>query len=135
MDTKTLLTGIIGFILGGLIVSTAAVTLNKPEAPAHKNGQSQMMNQDMSMSMDDMTNALRGKTGDDFDKAFISTMIEHHEGAVEMAQMAESQAKHEEIKQLSRDIITAQEKEIAQMKAWQNEWGYNATPAHEQTQH
>lgn len=31
MDTKALLYGIIGFILGGLVVSIAATTFNKPE--------------------------------------------------------------------------------------------------------
>lgn len=31
MDTKALLYGIIGFILGGLLVSVAATTFDKPE--------------------------------------------------------------------------------------------------------
>ena len=30
MDTKSLLFGIVGFILGGLLVSTAATTFDKP---------------------------------------------------------------------------------------------------------
>lgn len=32
MDTKALLYGIIGFILGGLLVSVAATTFDKPAA-------------------------------------------------------------------------------------------------------
>ncbi|NDC31513.1 MAG: DUF305 domain-containing protein, partial [Bacteroidetes bacterium] len=33
---------------------------------------------------------------------------------------------HDEIKQLSKDIITAQEKEIAEMMQWQKDWGYSS---------
>jgi len=31
MDTKTLLAGLIGFFIGGLLVSVAATTFDKPE--------------------------------------------------------------------------------------------------------
>lgn len=34
MDTKSLLYGIIGFILGGLLVSIAATTFDKPQSTA-----------------------------------------------------------------------------------------------------
>lgn len=41
-----------------------------------------------------------------------------------MAKLAKERAQHGEIKQLSDEIIAAQEKEITQMRTWQNEWGY-----------
>ncbi len=79
-----------------------------------------------SMSMESMmTNMmanLKGKTGDDFDKAFLSEMVMHHEGAVVMAEAALKSAKHQEIKTLSNAIISAQNKEIADMKAWYKTW-------------
>lgn len=83
-----------------------------------------MSNDGMSMAqmMADMNKSLMNKTGDEFDKAFLSEMIVHHEGAVEMAEMALKNAKHEEVIELSRAIITAQNKEIAQMKSWKNTW-------------
>ena len=115
MDTKSLLYGIVGFILGGLLVSVAATTFDKPVS---KNGD---------MTMNQMTSSLSGKTGDDFDKAFISEMIQHHQGAVDMAKQAVGSAKHAEVKQLSTDIIAAQEKEITQMKKWQQAWGYTSS--------
>ncbi|MES2436769.1 MAG: DUF305 domain-containing protein [Patescibacteria group bacterium] len=74
--------------------------------------------------MDHMNANLEGKTGDAFDQAFLEEMIVHHEGAVEMAEAALTNAKHPEIKKLSQDIITAQKKEIADMKAWLKAW-YN----------
>jgi uncharacterized protein (DUF305 family) len=110
MDTKTILTGLVGVIIGGLIVSVAA-----GQTPAISN-----------TAMNHQASNLVGKTGDDFDKAFLSEMISHHQGAVEMAKLSESSAKHEEIKKLSRDILATQSKEIDMMQSWQGEWGYKA---------
>ena len=63
--------------------------------------------------------------GDDFDSLFISHMIEHHQAAVDMSRLSAANAKHDEIKRLSAEIIAAQEKEIGQMKQWQSDWGYD----------
>jgi hypothetical protein len=76
------------------------------------------------MSMSGMTDALKGKTGDEFDKAFITLMIEHHQGAVDMASVVLKSAQHQELKTLAQAIIVAQTKEITQMKEWQAAWGY-----------
>lgn len=122
MQTKPLLYGLIGFFLGGLLVAIAATTFNKPEQKETADTNSSMS----SMSMDDMTADLKNKTGDEFDEAFISNMIAHHEGAVEMAKLSNKNAKHQEIKTLSENIISAQEKEIAEMKQWQMDWGYSS---------
>ncbi len=116
METRSLLYGLIGFIIGGFIVSLAATTMQ----PANKTED----NPHAEMSMTDMTESLRDKTGDEYDKAFISYMIEHHESAVDMARLSANNAKHQEIKDLSNAIITAQESEINEMKQWQREWRY-----------
>jgi uncharacterized protein (DUF305 family) len=77
---------------------------------------------DHSMTMDhmmmDMNAELVGKTGADFDKAFIDQMVIHHQGAVEMAELALENAEMQEIKDLAEDIITAQTKEIEMMNEW-----------------
>lgn len=57
-----------------------------------------------------------------FDLQFIDTMIVHHQGAIDMAQLAEKQAGHEELKQLAKRIIEDQQKEIKQMQGWKQEW-------------
>jgi uncharacterized protein (DUF305 family) len=44
-----------------------------------------------------------------------------------MAKLAQQNAKHDEIKALAGNIITAQTSEINQMKAWQSQWGYEAS--------
>lgn len=128
MQTKPLLYGLIGFFIGGFIVALAATSFDKP---ANTETTSNPTTSSMSgMSMEDMTADLKNKTGDEYDKAFIANMIAHHEGAVDMAKLSAGNAKHEEIKKLSEAIISAQEKEIADMKQWQIDWGYStSTPS------
>lgn len=79
------------------------------------------------MTMDEMTEGLKGLKGDAFDKAFVEMMIVHHQGAVDMAELIPANAKHEELKKLGRDIITAQTQEITMMKQWLKDWGYENT--------
>jgi uncharacterized protein (DUF305 family) len=74
--------------------------------------------------MSKMSSILEDKTGDDFDKAFLDGMVEHHQDAIDMAKMANTQANHQEIKDLSNDIIDTQQKEIDEMNAWKVKWGY-----------
>lgn len=114
MESKSLLIGIVSFIAGALLVSTAATTFDKPSSAD---------------SMAAMVEMLKDKSGDEFDEAFIAEMIAHHEAAVEMANLSENQAKHDEIKSLSKAIISAQEKEISDMRHWQGIWGYEASEA------
>lgn len=76
----------------------------------------------MAEMMTQMNAELSGKTGDEFDKAFLREMVVHHQGAVEMAKLALQSANHQEIKTLAGAIITAQNKEIADMKLWLKNW-------------
>lgn len=52
------------------------------------------------------------------DQDFVRGMIPHHQGAVEMAQIALDHCSDESLKALARDIIAAQEKEIAFLRDW-----------------
>jgi len=79
---------------------------------------------DMGGDMVEMQNKLQGLKGEEYDKEFLKQMILHHEQAVEMSQYAATNAKHQEIKDLASAVISAQTKEIEQMKQWQKDWGY-----------
>ncbi len=74
-------------------------------------------------------------TGETYDRNFLANMIAHHQGAVDMAKMAVTSAKHQELKDMANAIITAQEQEISQMTAWQKEWGYPSTSADNMMDH
>ena len=69
---------------------------------------------DHMMGMDGDTASL--KTAEPFDKAFMEMMIEHHEGAVEMAKVEQAKGADAELKNLAQAIIRAQESEIAEMR-------------------
>lgn len=68
-----------------------------------------------------------GYQGEDYDRYFIANMIAHHQGAVDMANLALKNAKHQEIKDLATAIVSAQTSEISDMKSWQAQWGYPAS--------
>jgi len=77
-------------------------------------------------SMEDMMShmnaGLVGKTGSTFDQAFLEQMIIHHEGAVEMAELALESSERQEIRDLATAIVETQTTEINQMKDWQMSW-------------
>lgn len=133
MKKESIMVGIIGLLAGLLIGgATAVLAVNNDNHSMmrmmgmntnHSHQQATADHSDMSMS--EMTEQLKDKAGDDFDKAFMEMMISHHEGAIDMAELVPSRAKHDEIKKLGEDIISAQTKEINEMKQWQQDWGYS----------
>ncbi|SEF18001.1 Uncharacterized conserved protein, DUF305 family [Streptomyces sp. 2112.3] len=59
--------------------------------------------------------ALRKKSGKDFDASFLEMMIGHHRGAVQMAGTEKDKGAYGRAKTLAADIIKAQNAEITQM--------------------
>lgn len=132
VEKQAWLYGTAGMLVGVLVAgSVATVTATSQHDTFMKKMDSHMsMHQTASvhndMSMTDMAEQLKSKSGDDFDKAFIEMMVTHHEGAVAMAELIPSRAKHKEIKDLGEAIISAQTKEISDMQQWQKDWGYTS---------
>lgn len=67
------------------------------------------------MSAEDMK-ALGAAQDAEFERMWLQMMIEHHEGAVEMAKTEQEDGKFADAIDLANTIITAQDAEIAQMK-------------------
>lgn len=63
-----------------------------------------------------------------FEQAFMGAMIPHHAAAVAMARLELTRGSHPQLKSLARQIIAAQDREIAQMTGWLRTW-YRVTPA------
>jgi uncharacterized protein (DUF305 family) len=67
------------------------------------------------MGEDDMAK-LEAAQGTEGAKLFLTQMIAHHEGAVEMAKTETTDGKNADAVQLSKDIVSSQEAEIEEMK-------------------
>ena len=57
-------------------------------------------------------------SGDTLDEAYIAKMIEHHRGAVAMADVALARSQDAEIRRMAQAVKDAQTREIAEMQAW-----------------
>lgn len=57
-----------------------------------------------------------------YDLQFLDTMIAHHQGAVDMAKPALDKAQHQELKKMAKNIVADQEREIAEMKKYREQW-------------
>ena len=68
------------------------------------------------MSEEDMT-ALEDATGGEFDRMFLEMMIEHHTGAIEMADTEIADGEFPDALELAETIKSAQEAEITEMES------------------
>lgn len=78
------------------------------------------------MAMQSMT-VLEKKSGRAFDLAYMSQMIAHHQGAVEMAQALLKASKAAELRKAAQAIVKVQQAEVTQLKNWLRSW-YQAVP-------
>ena len=90
---------------------------------------SQMDHGSMGMDSGGMAREMVMENGKYSDKAFIDAMVPHHQGAIEMAEVALENAEHEEIRNLAEEIVSAQEAEIEELKAIkEKEFGISEVP-------
>jgi uncharacterized protein (DUF305 family) len=75
------------------------------------------------MLTDDQLDQLESASVEEFDRLFATYMIEHHVGAVAMAQDVLRDGKDPAVAMLAREIIATQEKEILQLQAFLNSAG------------
>jgi uncharacterized protein (DUF305 family) len=68
---------------------------------------------------------LEEATGAEFEIRFISMMTVHHTQAIERSQAVRRYPLHGKVRQLTRDIIRAQRREIAQLQDWLVAWYAN----------
>lgn len=64
----------------------------------------------------------------DADTTFAQMMIVHHEGAIEMANLAIDKAENPDVVALAERIAQAQGPEIEKMTAWLEAWGEDVEP-------
>jgi uncharacterized protein (DUF305 family) len=110
MKNQSLLYGTIGLLAGSLL--TVLFVINTVNTNNY--GMMQMMGIRQGTNGSPMANNL--------DQHFIEQMIPHHEGAIEMAKLAQERSQRPEILTLAEAIMQSQSQEITQMQTWYKNW-------------
>jgi uncharacterized protein (DUF305 family) len=122
MNTKSFIYVLVGLVTSGAIAGSLLTGKIQAQRPSFAQNLPNLLAQRASSP--------RGMTqmGMQHDRHFIERMIPHHQGAVEMADLALSRAKHPELKQLAANIKATQTQEIKNMQAWYKQWYGVAVP-------
>lgn len=102
-------------LLCALALSAPAFAQHASHSAGHGPGQTHGMGHG---SMQSSTNAAKSE----FDHQFIDTMAIHHQSAIEMAQLVEKRSGRDELKQMAKQVIDDQQKEIRQLQDWKQQW-------------
>ena len=87
------------------------------KVPEAMSGMDHSAHSGMAGMMDDADmGKLEKASGKDFDSMFLTMMVEHHEGAVEMATTEKAKGEYKDATAMADDIVTAQNAEISEMK-------------------
>ncbi|MBF6298997.1 DUF305 domain-containing protein [Nocardia amamiensis] len=95
-------------------ISALLQQFGKP-APTANHGMPGMPGMPGMMSPESMA-SLQSMSGSEFDRMWLSMMIEHHRGAIEMAQTELANGKNPEARKLAETVISTQQSEIDQMQ-------------------
>lgn len=127
MNKKSLMYGLLGLVVAS--AAAGVLTINRIEA--------QIQTQPQTVGQD--PHHPRGQTPAPYgmgmmnkqqlDQHFIEMMIPHHQGAIDMANLALNKAKRPEIRQLAEAIKRDQNREIEEMKGWYKQWYGTEVPA------
>ena len=102
---------------GPEIETLKAFLVQWQENPAEDTGHGDHDGMAMNGMVDDATTKqLESLKGAEFDKLWLQSMIDHHEGAIEMAKTEIAKGDNEDAKTLAQHIVADQQSEIAQMK-------------------
>jgi hypothetical protein len=96
----------LGFGVGHTMPGTHSGHATSPAARAYMVGMEQM-NRDMNAPM-----------SGDADRDFVTMMIPHHAGAIDMSKVELQHGRDPVLRGMAQEIVTAQDREIADLKAW-----------------
>lgn len=107
---------------GGFLTACSSVFSQESQNPTTTPHSGGMHDMDRGSSMNHSMEMDLGAADANYDLRFIDAMTIHHGGAIEMAKEAQQKSQRPEIKKLAQNIITAQNREIKQLKQWRQAW-------------
>ena len=97
--------------ISAMLLALLVLVLSAPQGAAARHGADF---QKMQPAMQE----LNQKSGAEFDTAYINSIVPHHQAAIAMAQMVQSDAPHQEVRDAATKMIQDQQKEINDLTTW-----------------
>ncbi|MBI5139507.1 DUF305 domain-containing protein [Candidatus Nomurabacteria bacterium] len=122
---KEILFGITGVVFGVILMSLFSSGAPFRSMMSGRNSFDKLDSVEYKDSLNSVNNKTTNRTFgmmSNIDQHFIEQMIPHHDGAIEMSELALTKATHPEIKTLAKSIIESQSKEIKDMQSWYKAW-------------
>jgi uncharacterized protein (DUF305 family) len=108
-------------MLAAILALVSCVNSSGGEEQGSSGSEDGMQGMDHGTESTDYASEMLMENGQYSDERFIDAMIPHHQGAIEMAQVALENAEHPEILALAEDVVASQETEIGQLKSIKQE--------------
>lgn len=103
------------------LASFAFVAVSASAMPQHQSGSHGAAGHDMA-NMQSMHKSSPNAAKAPYEQQFLDTMAMHHQMAMHMASLVESRSANQELKDMAKKMMAEQEKEIAQLKGWKEQW-------------
>lgn len=113
---------VLGLFIGGALTMGIREYLVPNQDMMTPTDSSESMESGMDMSMSQMSTKIEELRDTEFDIEFARLMIDHHQGAIDMARLSMTNTSNPEILDLAVEIIDAQEQEIELMNSWLLRW-------------
>ena len=101
-------------ILSAFISSSAFAAEEEKSGMKHDDKKGHDMN---NMEMTPMADMLKGKSGDEFEAAYLSMMMMHHKDGIKMAQMGADKATNAQLKQMMQKSVKDQQEDNEKISA------------------
>ena len=106
------------------LATFAFIAVSAGAMPQHQSGAHGAAGHDMAkmQSMDSMHKSSPNAVKAPYEQQFLDTMAMHHQMAMHMASLVDSRTDSQHLKDMAKKMMAEQEKEIAQLKGWKEQW-------------
>lgn len=112
-------------LIASLLISVSAYSQSGASGMSHHGSGSSHMSDNMKhgeMGHGDLKQESANASKMPFDHQFLDTMSMHHAHGIQMAQLAQERATHDELKQMAKKMHDDQQEDIKKMQAMKEQW-------------